>query len=112
MFGDDTWVSLFPPERWFADAAPFPSLNVKDIDGCDDHVARHLAALLRRLRPGAAGAPAGGSAGPGGGGRHRGERKSHGGGGGGGGNGGGGGGGGGTTVAIGHFLGVDHVGHR
>ena len=29
MFGDDTWVSLFPPARWFADAAPFPSLNVK-----------------------------------------------------------------------------------
>jgi hypothetical protein len=40
-------VSLFPPDRWFADAAPFPSLNVKDIDGCDDHVARHLRRLLR-----------------------------------------------------------------
>lgn len=34
VIGDDTWVSLFPPHR-LTKAQPYPSLNVKDIDGCD-----------------------------------------------------------------------------
>jgi len=34
--GDDTWVSLFPPHR-LTKAQPYPSLNVKDIDGCDKY---------------------------------------------------------------------------
>jgi phosphatidylinositol glycan class O len=34
VVGDDTWVSLFPPHR-ITKAQPYPSLNVKDIDGCD-----------------------------------------------------------------------------
>ena len=41
MVGDDTWVSLFPEQRW-ARAEPYPSFNVKDIDGCDDHVVKLL----------------------------------------------------------------------
>jgi phosphatidylinositol glycan class O len=39
--GDDTWVSLFPPHR-LTKAQPYPSLNVKDIDGCDNHVINTL----------------------------------------------------------------------
>ena len=36
VIGDDTWVSLFPPHR-LTKASPYPSLNVKDIDGCDKY---------------------------------------------------------------------------
>jgi hypothetical protein len=100
MYGDDTWVSLFPPDRWFTSAAPFPSLNVKDIDGCDDHVSRHLAtlfgpspqpALVHNRSADTHAAKRGGGAEPA---AAAGGNRT------------------GTTLAIGHFLGVDHVGHR
>ena len=35
--GDDTWMQLFPQNE-FADARPFPSLNVRDIHTVDDGV--------------------------------------------------------------------------
>jgi len=44
VVGDDTWVSLFPPHR-LTKAQPYPSLNVKDIDGCDKYVHAPLLAL-------------------------------------------------------------------
>jgi phosphatidylinositol glycan class O len=100
VLGDDTWLSLFPAERW-AHSAPYPSLNVKDIDGCDEHVARllprelaataALPAANRSLtigpRPRASPAPASSafSTAP---------RRSC------------------ATRGAGHFLGVDHIGHR
>lgn len=64
-------MSLFPPETWFATSLPYPSLNVKDIDGCDDHVIKHLPAMLKTAQ----------------------ESPKR-------------------SIVIGHFLGVDHVGHR
>jgi len=70
--GDDTWVSLFPAHR-LTKAQPYPSLNVKDIDGCDDHVIRTLPDELAE----AAELP-----------EHQ------------------------RSVIVGHFLGVDHIGHR
>ena len=71
VVGDDTWASLFEPGKWFSTSLPYPSLNVKDIDGCDDHVIKHLPALLDKA-----------------------SRSK------------------GRSIVIGHFLGVDHVGHR
>lgn len=34
--GDDTWMQLFPHQ--FADACPYPSFNVQDLDTVDDGV--------------------------------------------------------------------------
>ncbi len=70
--GDDTWVSLFPPHR-LTKAQPYPSLNVKDIDGCDSHVIKTLPGELTE----AAELP---------------DNQ--------------------RSAIIGHFLGVDHIGHR
>jgi len=70
--GDDTWSSLFPPPRLTSNL-PFPSLNVKDIDGCDDHVLQTFPGMVEEA--------AGGDMGK-------------------------------RSLLVGHFLGVDHIGHR
>ena len=72
VIGDDTWVSLFPPER-LTKAQPYPSLNVKDIDGCDDFVRARLPAELAEAAS---------------------QLPSQ------------------RSVVVGHFLGIDHIGHR
>ncbi|KAK3257469.1 hypothetical protein CYMTET_33452 [Cymbomonas tetramitiformis] len=43
--GDDTWMQLFSPET-FQMSAPFPSLNVKDLDTVDIGVANNLLPAL------------------------------------------------------------------
>ena len=63
--GDDTWTALFP--GLFAEAFPYPSFNVADLDTVDDGVHLHTEAAL--ARPGD------------------------------------------WDVFVGHFLGVDHIGH-
>ena len=49
VLGDDTWVSLFPPHR-ITSAQPYPSLNVKDIDGCDRYGGLKHPCLLESCR--------------------------------------------------------------
>jgi len=46
FMGDDTWTNLFP--NAFVRAFPYPSFNVKDIDGVDNGVLEHLAPELEK----------------------------------------------------------------
>jgi Type I phosphodiesterase / nucleotide pyrophosphatase len=88
FLGDDTWTGLFPSQ--FTVSVPLPSFDVKDLDTVDDGVLKHLYGALQGNYSSIAGQ-----------GRISGND-----------NGAAGSASGKPSLLVGHFLGVDHVGHR
>ncbi len=50
FMGDDTWTTLFDPEKFFVRSYPYPSFDVKDLHTVDNGIRHHLIPEMNQSR--------------------------------------------------------------